>query len=45
MVGYDQMGEELETVVRERIRQLEAGEVKTISNEQVFAEIQGRYGF
>lgn len=32
-------------VIKERIRQLEAGEVKTISNEQVFADIRERYGF
>ena len=44
-VGYDQLGEDLGTVVRERIRQLEAGEVNTIPNEQVFAEIRDRYGF
>ena len=37
--------DELTAVVKERIRQLEAGEVETIPNEQVFAEISNRYGF
>ena len=37
--------DELTAVVRDRIRQLEAGEVETIPNEQVFAEISDRYGF
>lgn len=41
----DQEGDKLKDVICERIRQLEAGEAKTISNEQVFAEIQNRYGF
>lgn len=37
--------DELTAVVKERIRQLEVGEVETIPNEQVFAEISNRYGF
>ena len=37
--------EELLAVVRERIRQLEAGEVETIPNDQVFSNIRERYGF
>ncbi len=37
--------ETLTTIVKERIRQLEVGEVKTVPNEQVFAEIRDRYGF
>ena len=41
----DQEGEKLKDIICERIRQLETGEVKAISNEQVFAEIQNRYGF
>lgn len=41
----DQEVEKLKDVICERIRQLEAGEVKAISNEQVFPEIQNRYGF
>ncbi len=40
-----QQEEDLRSVVKERIRQLEEGEVKTIPNEQVFAEICERYGF
>ena len=40
-----QQEEDLRSVVKERIRQLEDGEVKTIPNEQVFAEIRERYGF
>ena len=43
---YDQEeDEELLAVVKERIRQLEAGEVETIPNEQVFADIRKHYGF
>ena len=45
VVNYDQGGEALKSVVEERIRQLEAGEVETIPNELVFAEIRERYGF
>ena len=45
VVNYDQGGETLKSVVEERIRQLEAGEVETIPNELVFAEIRERYGF
>ena len=40
-----QQEEDLRSIVKERIRQLEEGEVKTIPNEQVFAEIRERYGF
>ena len=42
---YGHQEDELAAVVKERIRQLEAGEVETIPNEQVFAEISNRYGF
>lgn len=42
---HGQQEDELAAVVKERIRQLEAGEVETIPNEQVFAEISERYGF
>ena len=42
---HGQQEDELAAVVKERIRQLEAGEVEVIPNEQVFAEISERYGF
>ena len=42
---YGHQEDELAAVVKERIRQLEVGEVETIPNEQVFAEISNRYGF
>ena len=31
--------------VKDRLRQMESGEVKMIPGEQVFAEIRDRYGF
>lgn len=37
--------EEMKAIVKERIRQMEAGEVKMIPGEQVFAEMCERYGF
>lgn len=37
--------EEMKAIVTERIRQMEAGEVKMIPGEQVFAEMCERYGF
>ena len=37
--------DELKAVVKERIRQLESGEVETVPNEKVFAELTERYGF
>lgn len=43
---YDQEDDAvLLAVVKERIRQLEAGEVETIPNEKVFADVRERYGF
>lgn len=45
LINDNQIGDELKDVICERIRQLEAGELKTIPNEQVFAEIRDRYGF
>lgn len=45
IVDYEQNEEELNSVVLERIHQLEAGEVDVIPNEQVLADIRERYGF
>lgn len=45
VIDYDQNEEDLKSVVLERIRQLEAGEVDVIPNEQVLADIRERYGF
>lgn len=45
VVDYEQNEEELKAVIMERIRQLEAGEVDVIPNEQVLADIRERYGF
>ena len=45
VVDYEQNEGELKSVVLERIRQLEAGEVDVIPNEQVLADICERYGF
>ena len=36
---------EMITLVKERVQQLESGEVETVTNELVFAELQKRYGF
>lgn len=36
---------EMITLVEERVQQLEFGEVETVTNELVFAELQNRYGF
>lgn len=37
--------EEMKVIVKERIRQMESGEVTMIPGEQVFAEMCERYGF
>ena len=43
--GMEIQDDELTAVVKERIRQLESGEVEAVPNENVFAEISERYGF
>ncbi len=45
VVDYEQNEEELKSVLLERIRQLETGEVDVVPNEKVFADIRERYGF
>lgn len=45
LIDAEQGSEELMSVVRERLRQLEAGEVRTIPNTQVFSDIREHYGF
>ncbi len=37
--------EEMQTIVRERLRLLDSGETTTIPGEQVFAQLRSRYGF
>lgn len=43
--GMEIQDDELTAVVKERIRQLESGEVEAVPNENVFAEISECYGF